>query len=162
MKWNGASRDSIGYGVFSTKDTVPEWTPFTAWINYDTLIQPDTMNVLAISSATETPTAGTILFIDGLYLDYTVAVNEEGPAAGIDVYNDRETGRLLVFTDFAASQSVAVRLYSMTGQRLFSEDRPSSTKDRITVPYNTFPDGIYVLEVLHGKDKYTRKYFLSR
>jgi hypothetical protein len=162
FKWNGSSHDSIGYGVFSTKDTVPDWTPFSAWISYDTMIQPDTMNILAISSAQEFPTAGTVLWVDNLYLDYTVAVNEADPATGIDVYNDRETRRLLVFTDFQVPQNVIVNLYSMRGELIRTRNGGTTKKTRIDVPYYACSDGIYILEVLHGSQKYTRKYFLTR
>jgi hypothetical protein len=161
LKWNGATRDSIGLGVFSTKDTVPDWTPFSAWIDYDTLIQPDTMNILAISSAVDPPTAGTVLYVDNLYLDYTVAVDEKDPATGIDVYNDRETRRLLLFTDFSTPQSLVVNLYGMTGVLVFSENKGTIDRSWTEVPYSKYSQGVYILEVLHGGQKYVRKYFLG-
>lgn len=161
LKWSGTQRDSVAYGVFSTKETVPDWTPFSTWIEYDTVIQPDSMIVLAISSAQEVPTAGTVLYVDNLYLDYTVSVDENDPATGIRIYQDRETGRLLLFTDFTTPQSVVVNLYNMRGQLLVSKDAGTVNKTRVVVPYSGVPDGIYILEVIHGKQKYTRKYFLS-
>ena len=119
-RWTGTARDSVGIGTFSTKDTVPDWTPFSAWINYDSAATPDSMIIMAFSSAQEDLTPGTVLYVDDLWLDYTVGINESDPAAGIEVYNDRETDRLMVFTDFPASQSVVVNLYGMSGKRVFS------------------------------------------
>lgn len=160
LKWMGTQRDTIGFGVFSARDTVPDWAPFSAWIDYDTLLQPDTMNILAISSALETPTEGTVLYIDNFYLDYTVSVDETDPAAGIDIYNDKTTHRLLVFTDFPTPQPVAVSLYDMTGRKLFMENQGSVKQGRVVIPYNSYPAGIYILEILHANLKFTRKFFL--
>jgi len=50
-KTTGGVRDTIGLGYFAKKDSVNDWQHFSAWINYDTLLTPDTMNVIALSSA---------------------------------------------------------------------------------------------------------------
>ena len=102
-----------------------------------------------------------VLYIDNFYLDYTVSVDETDPAAGIDIYNDKTTHRLLVFTDFPTPQPVAVSLYDMTGRKLFMENQGSVKQGRVVIPYNSYPAGIYILEILHANLKFTRKYFLS-
>ncbi|HSN50689.1 MAG TPA: hypothetical protein VLR52_05610, partial [Bacteroidales bacterium] len=107
FKRNGTMRDTIGGGYFSTKDTIPDWTPFSAWIDYDTVVQPDSMNVFALSTAQETVTPGTVLLLDNLYFDYTVGIKRNDPKAGISVYNDRETSRLMVFFDFVTPESTS-------------------------------------------------------
>ena len=161
MRWNGASRDSIGYGVFSTKDTVPDWTPFSAWIDYDTMIQPDTMNILAISSAQEVMNAGTTLWVDELWLDYTVGYDEQDPSAGIDVYDDRQTRRLIVFLDFTAPQETMICLYGMRGENVYSSFRGELAKGKVEIPYSDLSRGIYILEVVHNDLRFTRKYLLN-
>ncbi len=161
-RWNGTSRDSIGLGTFSTKDTVPDWTPFSAWIDYDTTATPDSMIIMAFSSAQEVLTPGTVLYVDALWLDYTVGVGDRDPGRGIDVYNDRETSRLMVFTGFDVPQEVAVRLYAMSGRPVFSQSVSGATSERIIIPYADLPSGVYVLEVIHDGLRFSRKYFLTK
>jgi len=160
-KFQDGVRDSIGLGYFSEKNTVADWTPFSAWIDYDTLIQPDTMNILAISTAQEVMTPGTVLYVDDLYLDYTVSVNEKDPGTGIDQYNDRETNRLIVFFDFEKPQQTAVSLYNMMGQVVYTAVPGAVTKGRSVIPYGNLHNGIYILEVIHDQKRFTKKYFLS-
>jgi hypothetical protein len=161
-RWTGTMRDSIGIGTFSTKDTVPDWTPFSARIDYDTTAVPDSMIIMCFSSAQEVLTPGTVLYVDDLWLDYAVGINESDPSAGIDTYNDRETRRLLIFTDFGAPQSVIVNLYSMSGRKVFSENAGRLAKTKVEVSYDGYSEGIYILEVIHNNLRYATKYFISR
>jgi hypothetical protein len=160
-RFSNGVRDTIGYGYFSTHDTVNDWTPFSAWIDYDTVAQPDTMNILIFSSAMELPTAGTVLFVDDLYLDYTVSVDPRDASSGLDFYNDRETRRLLVFLDFPTPQPVEAFLYDMRGIRVAHAAQGYAAKGRIVLPYSGISEGIYLLEVIHGGQKFTRKYYLA-
>jgi hypothetical protein len=161
-KTTGGVQDTVGLGYFSTKDTVTDWTPFSAWINYVSSDQPDTMNIIAMSTAQEVMTPGTVLYVDNLYLDYTVRINENDPAASIQVYNDRETSRLMVFFDFPKSESTCLKLINMRGQCLYSAYAGSVGKDRRVIPYENMYRGIYVLEVLHGNKVFTKKIFLNQ
>ncbi|MCX6244014.1 MAG: PCMD domain-containing protein [Bacteroidetes bacterium] len=160
-KWNGISRDSIGVGAFSTHDTVNVWTPFSAWIDYLETVTPDTFNIVAISSADSLPAPGTVLFIDNLYLDYTVGVNENDPAGGIDIYQDRETHEILVYFDFVRPEATTIRLFNMMGQTVASVPAESVQKGRKIIGYQGFSTGVYVLEILHGGKKYCRKFVFN-
>jgi hypothetical protein len=160
-RWNNGTRDSIAIGVFSTMDTVNAWTPFSAPIEYAVTEVPDTMNILAISSIDSTPTAGTVLYIDDISLDYTSGLNREDPAAGIDVYVDREEHQILVCFDFEKPEATAIRLFCMTGQVVASIPAQILRKDRRILNFNGFSNGIYVLEILHGGKKYCKKIFIN-
>jgi hypothetical protein len=161
-QWVNGIQDSVGLGYFSTHDTVTAWTPFSAWINIDSLSNPDTMNVLAISSAMDFPTEGTVLYLDGLYMDYTVATKDERPSAGIEIYNDRELKELDIFFDFTVPQSTTVRLYNVTGQ-VVKEGSPTLVlKEKYTLSYQDLHEGIYILNVLHDGKSYSRKFMLNR
>ena len=161
-KTTSGVQDTVGIGSFSTKDTVSDWTPFSAWIDYLTTDAPDTMNIIAISTAQEVMTAGTVLFVDDLFLDYTVGFRGDDPAAGIQVYNDRETSRLMVFFDFPAEQNTSVRLVNMVGQCIFITGPSPTCKERKIIPYGSMREGIYLLEILHDGKVFTKKYFLNR
>lgn len=160
MHWNGTHRDSVGYGVFSTHAASVDWAPFAAVIEYEGSDLPDTMNILAISSAMDAPTAGTVLFVDGLWLDYAVTVDEDNPGAGIEAYVDRETKRILIFPEFNLTGNLGIMLYDMTGKRIFSESCAVNANDRVVVPYGGCREGIYILEVLNGQKRFTKKIYL--
>jgi hypothetical protein len=161
-KWTaGVGRDSIGIGVFSTHDTITTWTPFSAWIDYSEITTPDTMNILAISSASFTPTAGTILYVDDLYLDYTTALNDEDPGKGIDIYQDRELHELLVYFNFPSAQSTSLRLYNIMGQKVFEVPSRLMYKESVKYSYMDVRPGLYILEIVHNDKKFCRKFILD-
>jgi hypothetical protein len=162
-RWNNATgiRDSISWGYFSTHTAATDWTAFSVWINYDTIIQPDTMNIIAMSTAQEVMTSGTTLWVDNIFLDYTLGYDERNPRAGIDIYQDRETKRLLVFYDLPKEQYATLSLYNMTGQRVRTADPVMVRSGRQVLSYNDVPPGVYILEVLHDNKICTRKYFLN-
>jgi hypothetical protein len=161
-KWTGNGRDTIGIGAFSTKDTITSWTPFSSWIDYRTATTPDTMNILAISSASYTPTPGTILFVDGLYLDYTTAINEEDPAEGIDIYNDREQKELIVFLDFSSKEETSLRMYNIMGMKIVEFPIHNTDKERVKFSYLDFNPGLYILEIIHDNKKFCRKFIFNQ
>ena len=160
-KWNNGIRDSVGIGAFSTHDTVNVWTPFYAWINYVLDEQPDTFNILAISSADYSPTAGTVLYVDNISLDYTAGINREDPSAGIELYQDREDRQILVYFNFEKPEATGIQLFNMTGQVVVSIPAETVMKSRRILDYNGFPAGVYVLEILHGGKKYCKKFFIN-
>ncbi len=160
-KWNNGTRDSVGIGVFSTHDTVNVWTPFYAWIDYVLTEQPDTFNILAISCADITPTAGTVLYVDNISLDYTLGIKPEDPAAGIDIYQDREEHQILVYFDFEKPEATEIQLFNMTGQVVVKIPVETLMKDRRIMKYKGFSAGVYVVEILYGGKKYCKKFLLN-
>ena len=161
FKTIGNVTDTIGYGSFSTHSTVSDWEPFSAWINYDTVATPDTMNILAISSAQDTAVAGTILYVDNITLDYTLGIDPQNPQTGIRIYQDKETKRLLLFFDFTNPQQTSVALYNMSGQIIESTQTGLIRKQKLELGYGNLRQGIYVLEIIHDNQKMTKKFILN-
>ena len=160
-KWANGTRDSIGIGYFSTHDTIASWTPFSAWIDYKTVTVPDTMNILAISSAMYTPTSGTILYVDDLNLDYTTGLSGNDSARGIDIYNDRELHELLVFFDFPVSRQTSLRLYNMMGKKVSEIPSRPIDKERVKINYADINPGLYILEIIHNDKRFCKKIILN-
>jgi hypothetical protein len=153
-------QDSIAYGYFATKDTVPDWEYFSAWIDYDTLLTPDTMNIIALSTAQEViPVPGSVLFIDDLFLDYTVGFKEQDPAAGVMTYYDRETGRIIIFYDFPKEQTVSVLLFDMRGQLITSSEPQKVSRSKTILPVDDLSSGIYMVVIRHNNLIFTKKFF---
>ena len=161
-KTTGAVRDTIGIGSFSTKDTIADWTPFSAWINYISADTPDTMNIIALSTAQSAMTVGTILYLDDLYLDYTVGFSKNDNSAGISVYNDRETRRLMIFLDFEKPEITSIRLIDMTGRDVSAVETGLVEKERAAIGYAEMRQGVYILEVLHDGKIFSKKFFLNQ
>jgi hypothetical protein len=160
-KWNNGTRDTVGYGLFSTHDSINVWTPFYAWINYILTEQPDTFDILAISSAVSSPTAGTVLYVDNISLDYTTGINREDPSAGLNIYQDREKHQILVYFDFEKPETTEIQLFNMTGQVVVNTPAETVVKGRRILNYEGFTTGVYVLEILHGGNKYCKKFFIN-
>ncbi len=156
----GSFKDTVGLGYFSTKDSVPDWTPFSAWIDYTGAELPDSMNIIAMSTAQEVMTVGTVLYVDDLYLDYTVGTGKEGDREEIRVYNDRETERLMIFLDPESRQDYCIRLLSMRGSVVAGPVTGAGMEDRCVIPYQGLPDGVYLLEVIGHGDRLARKIFI--
>jgi hypothetical protein len=162
LKTNGNVRDTIGSGYYSSKDSVPDWTPFSAWIDYTMTGPPDSMNVFALSTAQEVNMhVGTTLYLDNLFLDYTVSTGNHSSQQEIDSYLDRETKRLLVFFNFEEPCLTSVCLFDMMGRKV-AESHASMVKNgRQVFSTAALPRGIYVLEVLHSGNKFSRKFFIN-
>ncbi len=161
-KTTNGVRDSVAYGQFSTKDTVPDWSYFSIWIDYDTLVTPDTMNIIAFSTAQEViPVPGSVFFIDDLYLDYTVGREERDPSEGIMTYYDRETGRFLVFFDLPAPEECRVDLYDLSGKQVAGDHPGRLAKGKSVISLSGLPAGVYLLAVTHDGMTYTRRYFIT-
>jgi len=161
FKTIGSVTDTIASGYFSTKDTVTDWTLFSAWINYTTVTTPDTMNIFAFSTAQTVITPGTVLYLDDLFLDYSTGINENDPASGINIYNDRETSRLIVFFEFEKPEATSLYLYNMLGQQIATLPSEPVGHGKRIISYNNLPKGIYILEIIHSDKKYSRKFFLN-
>jgi hypothetical protein len=160
-QWNGTKRDSVGIGAFTSHDTVNIWTPFTAQIYYSPAAVPDTFDILAITCADSTPTAGTVLFIDNLSLHYSVGIGEDDPAAGIKIYQDRELHQILVYFDLSRPETITTRLFNMIGQPVAVKPAETMMAGREILDYSGYPEGVYLLEILHGGKKYCRKFVFN-
>jgi hypothetical protein len=151
----------VGIGQFSTKDSTTDWAPFSAWIDYDTILQPDTMNIIALSSAQEDMTPGTVLLVDDFYLDYTVGIPVSDPETGIAVYNDKETHRLLVFFDFPGTEFTVTTLYNISGQPVLSFPGTMISNGKQILQYGELSEGFCILEIIHNGKRFVRKYLLN-
>ncbi len=162
FKTSAGIADTVGIGYFSSKVTVPDWTPFSAWINYLITTQPDTMNIVVISTAQyDEMHNGTVLYIDGLYLDYTTGIENDPASKEISVYHDKETKRLIVFAPSANSTPARILLFNLMGQKIHAEVSHAYGQDRTIIPYGNLNKGIYILEVLLDQQKYCKKFFLN-
>lgn len=69
FRWNGSSRDTLGYGQWSPSSAT--FSKFTVDIIYDSLLSgtPDTMQIIMASSRGVETATGSMLFVDSLSVD---------------------------------------------------------------------------------------------
>ncbi len=162
FKTIAGNQDTIALGYFSSKVSAPDWTPFSAWIEYLEQTDPDTLNILAISTAQFLNMHnGTVLYLDNLSLDYTLGIGEDKIPADITVYQDKETRRLLVFTSSGISGPASLMLVNLMGQKVFSLNTASFGQEKTVISYDKLKPGVYILQVLQGHKNYCHKFFLN-
>ena len=81
----GGDPDTIGAGANIVINSVSTWTEFTADIYYLSNEEPDTMNILILSSAQTNPVAGSKLFVDnlGLVFEANPEITSVEPSSGL-------------------------------------------------------------------------------
>jgi len=67
--------DTIGFGNITIDSTV-NWEDFEVWINYINQSDPDSLNIVFLSSQSMQPPLGTVMLIDSLYFDFSTGVSE--------------------------------------------------------------------------------------
>lgn len=81
----GGDPDTIGAGANIVSNSVSSWTEFTTDIIYLSNEEPDTMNILVLSSAQTSPVAGSKLFVDnlGLVFEANPEITSVEPSSGL-------------------------------------------------------------------------------
>lgn len=156
-KFNGATSDTIGFGMYSSMETVDTWTQFEAPVTYFNSENPDTMNILILSSSITAAQPGSVMLVDKLELDYGVGVEEESLKACVDFYHDQSNKALQINYRFVSEQIVSVSLFNIVGQPVkeFRERKVMNGQEVIDI--GGYPAGVYMLEVRSGTDRMVRK-----
>jgi hypothetical protein len=76
-KWNGAYSTIVGTGSLYISSNTPTYTVAEVPISYSSSANPDTIHFSFISSFNESPTAGTLFYIDDISLDSGPAVIDD-------------------------------------------------------------------------------------
>ena len=162
LKTTGVFIDTVAKGYLSTHKTINDWTPFSIWINYIATQAPQIMDIVALSSAQKDGTAGTVLYVDDFTLDFIGGIEDRNPQEGIEIYQDKETRRILVFYDFEKLQQTSVALYNMSGQIVKAIGINRIQKQKQEILYSDCKKGLYALQIIHDNQILTRKYFLDQ
>lgn len=146
-KWNGTSSDTVAYAYKSFGAQVTTWEEFSIPIEYETWVEPDSMNIMFVSSniAFGTPTGGSTLWVDNLWLEYSqVSVNDVGFNRECIVYESSDGSSLIVNTPGKIARKID--LFSLNGTLLQSNEKPGVEK--VAIPLNNLTSGIYIVRVL--------------
>lgn len=152
-KWNGTSRDTIGFGGVMTNQAVPAYTPFNQPIQYNIPnVVPDTFQVICISSAGYAPQENSTLYVDDL--SFVGTLGDKMPLAMFlqKVYPNPSDG---IFNLTLADESVnTVKVYNMMGQVIYEKENVFNQQ---IIDIQGHPKGIYFIEVNNGEYRCSHK-----
>lgn len=152
--------DTIGMGYMDTSAVVSDWTYFEIPLVYDTVLVPDTMNILFTATNPNTAAlhAGTKMWVDDLAFVYgCIAVHGITSASGINIYADKNTRELIIDPKETVVEDADVRIFDMSGRMMAAKKVVlNHSAERIAVQ-NLSP-GTYIVSILsHGKMIETKK-----
>jgi hypothetical protein len=145
-RWNGTSTDTIAYSYSTFGGAVTAWQEFAVPIDYITWTQPDSMNIMIISSNIEAGTAvgGSTLWVDNLSLEYSgVAVNDIGLNKELFVNATEDGSSLIINTP--GSFATKIEIYSLNGHVLKSLSGTKSDKSSVNI--TDLAHGMYIVRV---------------
>ncbi|HOH83405.1 MAG TPA: T9SS type A sorting domain-containing protein [Bacteroidales bacterium] len=148
----------IGQGVFSDSCDQTLYVPFEIDIAYSEEEVPDMINIIATSSGGYMPQAGSMLYLDDLSMEYTMAgISESLPLDMLSIYPNPTTGLLTLKLN--SGETNIVNIYDYTGKLIETTgiDGPYFTLDM-----RSYVNGSYFVEVVNSGGRNTQKVVLAR
>ena len=157
-KWDGTTRDTIGFSFFMTDANTSNWTMFTDTIYWDATSSPDTLNIIVASSSSEAMQVGSILDIDNLFFEGTVVGVEDNLSSEelFDIYPNPVKDVINVRIN--NGENAEITLYNTVGQQVYKTNT-STADNKINVSQQN--RGIYFIKVKLDNKVYTKKVFLN-
>lgn len=139
----GGIKDTIGGGVFSVKTAVSNYTQFNMPIYYDQSIigNPDTVNIILLSSAAIPFGVGSSLFVDELVFDYSTDIKE---VQSIEYKVFPNPAQDVVNINCKNSNNNQVLIYNITGQVVYNNMFNTS---QFKINTSDFKEGIYFIKI---------------
>lgn len=145
-RWNGISRDTLAYDYLSV-GIQPDWQTFTVPVNYQIQAQPDTMNLLFLSSNALSGTIleGSKLWLDNLWIEFDVtSVIHPGSQSNIRIVS-LENGGLLGVS--GANSPGELQVYNLNGA-MMHRARMSGYGGSQTTALPALATGIYAVRYI--------------
>ena len=160
-KTNSGIQDTIGGGIFTCSSTVSSYTEFALPIYYNTAYteNPDTMNIILLSSATSAGGNGTTLLVDDLSLVYNPVGISENHAINYKIYPSPASDHLTISTNDTKNIPVNVKIYNLTGQEVYNENYLNVSNHNINL--TAFKEGMYFVKISSNSINKTEKVLIS-
>ncbi|HLO91371.1 MAG TPA: PCMD domain-containing protein [Lentimicrobium sp.] len=145
-RWNGTSRDTLAYAYKPFGGTVTAWTEFSVPVEYLTWAEPDSMNIMFLSSNLMfgSPVTGSTLRVDSLWLEYSgVAVSDIGFDKNVFVTASNDGNSLIV--NIKNNIASKVEVFSLSG--LMVSANSGSFSNQFLVNINDLAQGIYIIRI---------------
>jgi len=159
LKWNinTNQQDTIGYAQFTNLATVSTWTMFQANFTYNSIDNPDTMQIALISSNPNAAVTGSILLVDELSLEGgTLGLNKYYLLKNISIFPNPATNIINIKFSSETKYETAVSLYSLVGQKVKAFTLPKGI-ELSSLNINDISKGMYFILIQSGKEKIIQK-----
>lgn len=149
-------RDTVGSGIFTSSNQA-DWTQFEAPISYNSNIDPDSMNIVVLSSDTSIFEPGSTLYLDDLYIDGVVSINPILVGNYLEIYPNPTSSNLTV--EINNYKNAQVNIYSSIGV-LRSSFNLNSSNDKINI--SNLEPGFYFISLIKEDYKPITKSFIIK
>jgi hypothetical protein len=121
FKYNSAKgvRDTIAAATIPFTATVSTWTNFNLPITYTTTEDPDTMNIIVVSSNMALPQVGGSMYIDNLVFEYEAGIGDVEETVKTSIFPNPAHDQLSFV--FEKEISADLKVFSNDGQLVHSE-----------------------------------------
>lgn len=148
-------RDTLGVGYFSSSSN-ENWRLFEAPIDYLLNEDPDSMNIVILSSDTSIFETGSTLYIDDLFIDATVSSNSNiNNYPSIKIFPNPVSSYLTIQSDAIIN---LVNIGKPNGVIVYKDPKQDNLK-RINV--SNFKPGLYFVSVKTNRTQIIKKIFIS-
>lgn len=151
-RWTSSGRDTLAYSYHAFGGTVSTWSEFTIPIQYTTFAEPDSMNIMLLSSNLMfgSPVTGSTLWVDSLWLEYTgVAVKDIGINKDLFVSATADGNSLIVNT--RGKNASEIEIFSLAGTKVSTVTGINS--DKVVVNIGNLKTGTYIIRAIFTDKK---------
>lgn len=161
-RWNGTSRDTIAYDYLSFSGQYPDWQMFTLPLSYLIQAQPDTMNIIFLSSdaLNGSIVEGSQLWLDNLWVEFNItSVGRPSNQNSITIVSI-DNGRALRIN--GDNHSGELQLYNLNGSLMLNMHVENSLNAR-QIPLPALSPGIYAARYISASGAVSvQKVFVAR
>ena len=149
-------RDTIGFGVIYFNETYDSWTSFTTPIYFsDTVSNPDTMNIIVVSSNIAAPVNGGHMFIDNLAFEYPAGIADIGNIVETNIFPNPASNNITF--RFGEELNAELNVYSNDGQLIFNA---VINGEELSIDVSNYASGTYYFSLIEKNKKISSGQFL--
>ncbi len=159
-KWNGTSRDSVGFIYYKLPGSVTSWAAFSLPITYLKSENPDTAEIYFSSSTATTAAAGSYLYIDTLAFSSTstAIVPMSGNTSQISIYPNPSQGAFTLNIPSSSNEQALIVVTNLIGQKILETTIETNTSATLRID----AAGIYFINAITNTGHWSKKIVVSR
>ena len=143
----------IGAGTWGTTDSIPNYTSFTAPIQFYSNENPDTMNIVLLTDPNK---QGSTFIVDDLHLEIQTGVTMKREIKRLHIYPNPATNELNIDPQTQAYYDYSI--YSNSGEKLQGEN---NIRGRKKTNLNILDPGTYIIVVMEDNKILGRELFIK-
>jgi hypothetical protein len=149
--------DTIGYAQLTNVANITSWTLFEANFTYMLPGNPDTLQILLISSNPNAAVAGSILKVDELSLEGgTLGLTKYYLQKDVNIFPNPANDIVNIQFSYESKFETTVSMFSLVGQKVKEFTLPKGI-ELSSLNIRDLKKGMYFIQVQSGKEKFTQK-----